>query len=255
MIVVLSACAIPGFTTGGVASFATSAQPAPEPDAAVHASSPPPGPAPATSRHTRDPNPGDIGARGIVLAQAAASRANRDLGFIAENERDLEGSGAGNQGPRLIENASRCREAVEHALANGVAATAPLEVETFLSRSQTMTLGEVITRVCEPLAVKARSWGTDVQRAKDQARARIEAPYRAAGIAGDKLALVIESKVYGIGGGELSPAAANRATIVFALDGGGDRAWTLFRYVFSGNRRVSETREELWLRPGPSKFR
>ena len=91
-------------------------------------------------------------------------------------------------------------------------------------------------------------------------KARV-APYKEAGVAGDKLALVRESyrrdiAIFGKGGAELTtPAAVRDATVMFWLEGAPGEEWTLHRFAFSGNHRVTSTAEGYVVRPGPSKFR
>lgn len=83
-------------------------------------------------------------------------------------------------------------------------------------------------------------------------------PLRAAGLAGDKLDLMTmnsEAEVFGRDGVVLDAKSLARSTVAFTLRQDDEFHWTLTRYVFKGNKLVSQTDEGFLTHPGPSKFR
>ena len=114
---------------------------------------------------------------------------------------------------------------------------------------------DVRAKICEPEAKAAASWASDVEKAGEADRAELEAPFKAVGIKGDKLFTCTQHHVIrGIGGGELEPAQIKKASVLFALEGG-EGSYTLYRYVFKGEKFVRRTSHDYYLRPGPKAYR
>ena len=186
---------------------------------------------------------------------AALKKAAHIYDILAINNRDRAHSAADGGGKLGIEAAQQCSDAVKHAYDTGATPSTVLLVDGY----KKVLLGEVDAKYCKPLAELARTFDADLVTARHAEHDTVGAPYKAAGIAGDKLRFAIESDGFdrwAPGKRTLTtPAAIAHASVIYELIGGDDTGWTLERFQFSGNKLVSKTAEGFVVRPGASKFR
>jgi hypothetical protein len=129
------------------------------------------------------------------------------------------------------------------------------------SEPKQITMGEAKEKVCAPLAKAAASFGKDVTQAHDDRVAKVAAPYKAAGIGGDRLALLVDHvayAMYGVGGGELrTPQQLKTAAVIFELLGPNTDSglYTVRRYQFKGDKLVATTSQDYYKRPGAKAFK
>jgi hypothetical protein len=132
---------------------------------------------------------------------------------------------------RLAEEGRSCAAAVKAALEGGIDAGEKLESSTW-----TGPVGAVQAQVCDKAATAA-----------DQAIEKMLAPYKAAGMSGDKLAMIKEnggSTLYQIAGGEstLDPQKLTKANVWFEFFEGDECARgkieTMHRYQFDKNGKL-----------------
>jgi hypothetical protein len=186
--------------------------------------------------------------------------AYRDLGLIARNEKDLAHSGATQMSKKFAEHAQACSAEVRKRLESGESGNTVVRVTAFAGGPRELKLGEVEATVCRPLADKAKSWDASVSAAHTGAADAVAAPYKAAGIGGEKLAFLVsqkgESDFYGVGGSLLrTPEAIKNASVLFILSGGGTgEKWTLYRRQFSGDRLTGSSQRDFLVRPGATSF-
>jgi hypothetical protein len=117
-------------------------------------------------------------------------------------------------------------------------------------------LDEAKEKICDPLAKAAATFASDVKNAAAAAEAEAQAPFKAVGIKGDKLFTCTQYHVLrGVGGWELEAAQIKKAKVLFALQGGDEYGWTLYRFTFKGDKLVGTTSRNYVLRPGPKAFK
>ena len=187
-------------------------------------------------------------------AVRALDEPEKDIEWMELNEdAGLDQAASGN-GDRLIADGRRCFEDVERLIAQHVPTDA-----RFTVRAQTLTLGEAKAKICEPLAAKAATWDASIAAAKDGATDKAAAPYKAIGVTGDRLDLMVRHDgyaMYAVGGRELtSPKAKKAAPVIFELLGDSHSDWTLRRYQFKGDTLVATTERGFRVRPGAAAFR
>lgn len=157
--------------------------------------------------------------------------------------------------PRLKKSAEDCIAKTDRALTEGAPATLVAE---FGRRNVEIALGDFKTKICKPLSDMIEKYGADpegMQRARWEEKAK---PYRAVGIKGDRLDLLVDHidyAMYAVGGRELTtPKQLKAAKIIFEMLSNDD-GWTVRRYVFKGNKLVSTTSKSYLLKPGAKAFR
>jgi hypothetical protein len=122
--------------------------------------------------------------------------------------------------------------------------------------AKTVALGDAEARFCAPLAAIVTSFDSDRGDAKAKATGKLLAPYKAAGITGDKLQLAYrDTQLYGVGGMTLAVPQLRAANVIFELEGGGPTPWSLTRYEYRGDKLIGTTSQHYLRRPGASKFR
>jgi hypothetical protein len=167
------------------------------------------------------------------------------------NRKDLASSGMKpDAGKRALADAQICSAAVASALASQPPAT-PVQVG-----AKPVALGDADAQFCAPLAAIVKSFDSDRADAKAKASVKLLAPYKAAGITGDKLQLAYrDTQLYGVGGVTLAVPQLKTANVIFELEGGGPTPWSLTRYEYRGDKLIGTTSQHYLRRPGASKFR
>lgn len=123
-----------------------------------------------------------------------------------------------------------------------------------------LKMADAKAKVCEPLAKSASAFAKDVKKATDDREAATTGPFKKAGIGGDKLdvcAHYFNSNIRGVGGGVLTPAQIKKANVLFvrlgpATDTG---LYTLQRFMFKGDKLVSQTDKEFVRLPGAGAYK
>jgi hypothetical protein len=165
---------------------------------------------------------------------------------------------AANQ-PAMVAVARQCETELSRLLAAGM----PTDVEVRIgdSRPISITMADAKAQICDALAKQAGTFAADVTHAKAARSEAIAAPYRNAGITGDRLKLLVDDidyAMYGAGGGELrTPRQLAAASVIFELLGPNTATgrYTLRRYQFRGHTLVKTTSAEYRKRPGPQLYR
>jgi hypothetical protein len=164
------------------------------------------------------------------------------------------GEGGRDAVSRLEKAAAECPAAVDKAVAAGAHLDGKVVV-----RDVEKTLEKARKDICDGLAAKVPDY---LARHKEAVRARREqtlAPYKAAGMGGDKLELMIAyDGVYwrGVGGDVVSdPTKLARATVLFHWLEDAQGTHTIRRYQFSGNKLVKKSEKTYFKRPGSDAFR
>jgi hypothetical protein len=188
------------------------------------------------------------------------STANSDLGFMATNEKDLAHSGALHMTDKFLADAAACSASVKARLDGGESADTVVKAKIFPSGTAQIKLGDAEATVCKVVADKGKDWDARVKAAHDGVSGAAAAPYKAAGIGGDKLAFLTSLKgdfdLYGVGGALLkTPESVKAASLLFILSGGGTgEKWTLYRHAFNGDKSASTTQQDFIARPGAKAF-
>lgn len=160
-------------------------------------------------------------------------------------------------GAKGLEVAEECSIAINRAIIAGMdEKTARILIDDY----KNMTLAEVRSEYCDKLAALAQNFDDRVQFAKSEQETKLGAPFKRAGIRGDKLSLAIVAKhrgvaILGVGGAPLTPAQIRRASLLFTAKADGNGQWKLYRFMFKGDKLVSETHQTYATRPNASKFR
>ena len=234
----LSACTVPGLTTGSTfsagssSSPTTSAAPAADPVAA----------SPAASHETAAPA---LQYRDIDNIDDAAELLARLIsGEVTP--------ASGTQESTIRNQAMYCSQQVENLLHRDYAASTKLG----LDRAD-VTLGEADAKVCQALAKQADGWTARADAAHAAERDAVLEPYRKLGVAGDKLKLVndLGKQLIGPGQADPTPAVVAKASVLFSLRHDGFRQWTIVRYAFKSNKQVAITEKGYPDRPGPDQYR
>jgi hypothetical protein len=191
----------------------------------------------------------------LAEAERSVSEAKQWLYFLANIDM---ASNRESNGAKMIASAAKCSSEVDRMIAAGM----PTDVVVRIGNSEPLniTMSEAKAKVCEPLAKAASTFAKDVGAARSERTEKIAKPYKAVGISGDRLELLVDHinyAMYGVGGGELrTPQQLKNAKVIFELLGPGtDGLYTLRRYQFSGNKLVGTTSREFILRPGAKFFR
>jgi hypothetical protein len=159
-------------------------------------------------------------------------------------------------GKHLADKAKACRDALATARAQGL----PEDVELLVSSRGDLkvTLARADAELCTPLADAADKFAGEVTAAKKARFDRIAKPYKAAGIGGERLELLVEHdgiQFYGAGKVELSsPSKLAHAKVLFEL-GHDDTSWTIIRYELRGDKLVSTTTQTFDREPNGKAFR
>jgi hypothetical protein len=193
-------------------------------------------------------------------ADGDISAANSDLGFMAMNEKDLAHSGALTMTKKFMADAAACSASAKARLDGGESADTVVKAKVFPSGTTQIKLGDAEETVCKVLADKGKDWDARVKAAHDGVSSAAAAPYKSAGIGGDKLAFLTSLKgdfdLYGVGGGLLkTPDQVKAASVLFILSGGGTgEKWTLYRHAFSGDKSAGTTQQDFLERPGAKAY-
>ncbi len=190
-------------------------------------------------------------------------QAFRDLGLMADNvEHGLERSTLGQAGVGFIADGLGCTQAWQRVDAQHHLGATPVTLHGFAGAKKVMPFRDVEPEICAHLETIALDWDRQVADAKNTAETTALAPYQRVGIAGDKLKFVgrMVANTYDLVGANAqlltTPEAVRRASVFFVLHGDGVQTeWSLERFTFSGNAKVSVTEEGFLVRPGPSKYR
>jgi hypothetical protein len=242
----LSACTVPGLTTGSTfsdgssSSPATSAAPAPAPVAATSAPASAPAAAPSP-----EPRMDDVRA----IDEAA--------GLLASITSGKETPAGGLREDRIRDVAMYCSQNVENLISRNFQRTSTLPLQYADATVADATLDDADARICQPLVKHADGWtalATEAHKAENMAWLE---PYRNAGVHGDKLQLVddLGKQLIGPHQADPTPAVVAKASVLFSLRHDGFRQWTIVRYAFKGNAQVSVTEKGYADRPGPDQYR
>lgn len=194
------------------------------------------------------------------------SRDDDRLSFIAVKQandslilhREPHDSDSVFDGPVLQKEAAQCSERVKVDLARGVP---PDETYYFDRRSiSEISPSNAEEKVCKPLAAIADGWAARIaaREQREQASdASLAAPYKKAGIDGDKLAFIVrhDGEVYLAGQIRATPQSAARATVLFEELVDGEGRTVVLRLTYAGNREVSRSSRAYIDPPGPSAYR
>jgi hypothetical protein len=235
----LSACTIPGLTTGSTLSAGSSSPATPaEPATGVAASAPA---APAAD----SPAPPPLTPRDVDAIDTAAT-------VLAQITAGTLTPGSGMREQYLRDDAMFCSQRVETLIAQGNPRSAKLPLA-----AAKVTLGEADATICQPLAKAADGWTEREKAAYAAQNDAVLEPYRKAGVAGDKLELVddLGKQLIGPGRADPTPAVVAKASVLFSLRHDGFRQWTIVRYAFKGNTQVSVTEKGYRDQPGPDQYR
>jgi hypothetical protein len=172
---------------------------------------------------------------------------------IAEIDRHELGPGHGTTADTLERKVKTCSEDARGALANG---TLPTEVASLQDGKLKIKLADIDAQLCQRLAKRIEGWAERENAAREADYEAFRAPYRKAGVGGDKLALVEEylSRLRAPGQADPTPDNVARANALFVLYQPPGREWTLTRYAFRGNQKVGETEQGFVVRPGPAAY-
>lgn len=123
-----------------------------------------------------------------------------------------------------------------------------------------MTLAAVRSEYCDRLTARAEFFDDQIRSAKEELKAKVAAPFRKAGLRGDRLELAILAKrgghtILGVGGSPVTVAQIKRARLLFITILNDTSHWTVHRFAFKGNTVSKQTRETYTVRPDSSKFR
>lgn len=177
----------------------------------------------------------------------------RDVWFMDENEKTLASASTGN-GPGMVADGAACAKAAAALLASGVSPT----YEIRDPQGRTVALGKAKQAVCDPVSARAATWEARIASAQSESNQKIAAPLKAAGITGDRLALLIRHDGYemlGAGGRTLgTPKALKHASLIFETLRLNDGTWTVRRYEFEGDTLVGTTEQGYRLQPGATAF-
>jgi len=162
-----------------------------------------------------------------------------------------------NWGSQCVTIAQKCSAAIDRRVAAGADENT---THILVDGSKDVTLAQVRAEYCDKLAAAAQSFDDNIRAAKEEHEAAIAAPFKAAGIKGDKLAFSLAAahrgdRILGVGGAPLTPAQIKRAKLLFVtvLDHSG--YWTVYRFAYRGDKEVGRTNETYAIRPGSSKYR
>lgn len=172
--------------------------------------------------------------------------AQSSLEWLAEI--DYEANHEGNQ-PMLEKSAATCTSELARLIKEGVDTDAVLHF-----RDLDVKIGEAQTKVCAPLAKAAATFAKDVAAAKE----KVLAPYKAAGIKGDRLDFVKDNdgSIRGVGGRSLTTMKEIKsAKLMFVVTVDSNEIYSVTRYVFSGNKMVTWTTKKYDREPGAGAFR
>lgn len=247
---VLSACSLAGITGTHAYGFGGHSPPPSQAAAA-----PPIGAA--------APNAPTASAPAATALPPELDQAFRDLGLMADNvEHGLERSTLGQAGVGFIADGLGCTQAWQRVDAQHHLGATPVTLHGFAGAKKVMPFRDVEPEICEHLKTIGLDWDQAVADAKNTAETAELAPYQKVGIAGDKLRFVsrMVANTYDLVGANAqlltTPEAVRRASVFFVLHGDGMATeWSLERFAFSGNTKVSVTEEGFLVRPGPSKYR
>jgi hypothetical protein len=242
----LSACTIPGLTTGSTFSAgssptpATSAAPAPDPVAAAPAPA-----APAEAPPPRKPRMDDV----FAINNAATL-----LGKITSGKETPAG---GLREQTIRDQAMYCSQEVENLVSRELDRTSTLPLQNADASLANVTLADADARICQPLAKHADGWAALAKEAHKAENLAWLEPYRKAGVHGDKLQLVddLGKQLIGPRQADPTPAVVAKANVLFSLRHDGFRDWTIVRYAFKGNAQIAVTEKGYADRPGPDQYR
>lgn len=115
-------------------------------------------------------------------------------------------------------------------------------------------------KICDPLAKSASTFAAEVQKAAQAAEEEAKAPFKAAGIKGDKLHICgsyADRTFRGKGGVELSPAQVKKSNLLFFWSGPDSSSglYYLQRYAFKGDKLVGQSEVKLIRPPVAKDFR
>jgi len=278
LVLVLSACAIPGLTT--TAHFGTSSDEHPTAASAPVVtgssarqqpvvSTPAPGSSAPLQPVTSTPRP--VPPQTQTPASVATSEPDDDANVpsymtpqpdaLIDTMRTIKSyikllSGdylnpSGNDDAVAAKEVEDCRFQLASRIKQGQSETT---IISYKPNHDRFSLGE-LRATCDKLEIIAKEWGARNRKASAAQDAELAAPYFAAKLTDDKLQMAQRGTFYGIGGVELAPPALKKASVWFEVVSVNEDDWTLFRHVFHGDHLVSTTREGFLRRPGPSKFR
>jgi hypothetical protein len=250
----LSACTIPGLTTGSTVSTSssssspTSTPPAPPPvtaPAPVAAASPP-----ATDRADAPSAAPTAGPR--PLEQRDVESIDHAASLVASINAGETKPGDGSREDNMRDFAMYCSQSVENLISRDYPRSTRLPL-----KHADATLGEADAKICQPLAKLADGWGDRAKAAYAAQNDALLEPYRKVGVSGDKLKLVSDLGVALICPGQADPTPARvaKASVLFSLRHDGFRQWTIVRYAFKGNAQVAVTEKGYADRPGPDQYR
>lgn len=121
-----------------------------------------------------------------------------------------------------------------------------------------IALGEADTAICQGLAARVKDWKQLEEAETETELEKIYAPYRSAGVDGDKLQLVgrYHNAIMAPGQADPTPTNVARANALFVLSERTDtHEWVLARYAFRRNRQIGRTERGFLTRPGPAMYR
>jgi hypothetical protein len=192
--------------------------------------------------------------RTVAKLEGAVSEAQSKLDWVAmidkarnhpENAAMLAGVG------------NACDAAVDAAYAAGVAPDTTFPVHG-IDTDRTLTLAAAKAQVCAKVAAIATTFAQDVERERLAAWERIAAPYKAAGVKGERLDYLVSGHryaKYGVGGVELTTIKQlAKAKVMFEMLTG-QGVVTLRRTEFKGDKLVGTSTQEFERRPGPRAYR
>lgn len=154
-----------------------------------------------------------------------------------------------------LEVAQECTVAINRRIVAGANETTHVLIEGV----KDMTLAAVRSEYCDKLTARAEFLDDQIRTAKEELEAKLTAPFRRAGLRGDKLELAILAKrrgatIFGVGGATLTLAQIKRARLLF-VPVQNDGQWTLHRFAFKGDAVMKQTHANYAIRPDASKFR
>jgi len=186
----------------------------------------------------------------LAEGEKAAGEAKDWLRFLANIDMATNHE---ENGAKMAASAKKCVSEIERLAAAGM----PMDVVVRIANTDPVELpmSQVKDKICAPLAKAAGSFAKDVGTARTERTEAIAKPYKAAGITGERLNLLVDHidyAMYGVGGNQLrTPQQLKNAKVIFELLGPGtDGLYTLRRYQFSGDKIVSTSSRDFWVRPG-----
>lgn len=160
-------------------------------------------------------------------------------------------------GKTCLEIGQECTVAINRRI---VAGANEATTHVLIEATTDMTLAAVRAEYCDKLTARAEFFDDQIRTAQQELKAKIAAPFRRAGLRGDRLELATLAKqrghaILGVGGVPVTVPQIKRARLLFVAIPSDNGHWKVYRFAFSGDTASKQTHETYAVRPDSSKFR